>query len=124
MNHQRIGVRRPADGELVGFVVATDQTIVATTTFGVELARFAGREQAERFLCERGLAILAERWWLWSPDSRSWRPAILIEAGVDWVRVGCGRDPTTREQFVLRGGDVHLLRHGRQPGDEPLVKRA
>lgn len=112
-------VHRASDGELMGFVAHGGDEWVATTVFGADLRSCANREQVARYLLEHGLAVMAQRWWLWSPASGRWRPATLVEAGVGWVHVRLGLDPKSQDVVMLRGDDVRLLRRGPAQPEPP-----
>jgi hypothetical protein len=107
----REAVRRPSDNELVGFVALDDDgQWRAATTFDVVLRSFDNRRAAVEFLQSHGLAVLAQRWSMWSTDEQRWRAVTLVEAGVGWVRVRAGLDPRSGDVRTLRGEDLTLLR--------------
>jgi hypothetical protein len=108
-------VRRPTDGEFVGYIQRTDDgRWQASTVFGAALETFDHRDEAVRFLVESGLAVLTERWWWWSAPEARWRRAFLVEAGPGWVLVRCGRDPKSHETRMLRHDEVESLRRSPQ----------
>jgi hypothetical protein len=57
-------VNRPEDDELVGYLVATGDGSTPVTLFGHPLSGPTEAEEAEALLLGRGLAVLAEPWWL------------------------------------------------------------
>jgi hypothetical protein len=57
-------VRRAEDDELVGYLVPAAGGSVPVTLFGHPLGGPAAEEEAEALLVQRGLAVLAEPWWL------------------------------------------------------------
>jgi hypothetical protein len=74
-------------GELVGLLVATegDQWVPATV-FGAALGPATDEDLAESLVRERGLASLAERWWVRVGDNE-WREAWLLEVKPDRLRL-------------------------------------
>lgn len=103
-----IPVYRPADGELVGRLSAERRdgadAWVARTLFGTELRVFGNRGTATAFLHDRGLAVLAERWW-WSSPADGWVPVDLVEARPEAVTVRAWMDPAA-PRVTLRGADL------------------
>ena len=61
-----VEVRRPADGELCGFVVEDERDGAwrSLAVFGGVIGRHRSRATAERDVLDRGLASLAMRWLL------------------------------------------------------------
>ena len=110
-------VHRPTDGELVGFVQADQDSWWALAVLGIRLRCFDSRAVAEAFLAERGLAVLAERWWL--RTSSGWRIAALIEAAPGRALVRLGLDPNSDETVLVRGDALADLVHGVAPPDSP-----
>ena len=110
-------VHRSSDGELVGFVQADHEFWWAVAVPGIRLQRFDSRAPAEAFLTEKGLAVLAERWWL--RTSSGWRIAALIEAAPGRVLVRLGLDPNSDETVLIRGDALADLVHGVAPPDSP-----
>ncbi len=108
-------VHRPSDGELVGFVQADQDCWWAVAVPGIRLQRFDSRGAAEALLIQKGLAVLAERWWLRTPSG--WRIAALIEAAPGRVLVRLGLDPNSDETVMLRGDALLDLVHGVAPPD-------
>lgn len=89
---QRQAVRRDDDGELLGHVREDPDGHVPLTVFGAELGPATTAEAAHEVVTTRGLASLAERWWLREPDGscvRVW----LLEVRPDRVKVA-GSDPS------------------------------
>lgn len=76
-------IRRADDDELLGFVIASAGTFLATTVFGGLLGEHPDADNAEHQLRAIGLSSLAERWWIFS-DGR-WQRCWLIEASPDRV---------------------------------------
>jgi hypothetical protein len=74
----RLEVRREEDGELVGFVAPSGNRWHALTVFGAPLAEHESRARAERDLRERGLSVLAARWWF-EDDAGDLVPTYLAE---------------------------------------------
>ncbi|MBP2416386.1 hypothetical protein ACFFOM_06590 [Microlunatus capsulatus] len=57
-------VHRPEDSELVGYLVPGDAGSTPVTLFGHPLGGPADDDEAEELLRRRGLAVLADPWWL------------------------------------------------------------
>ena len=76
-----------APGARVGLLVATegDQWVPATV-FGAALGPATDEDLAESLVRERGLASLAERWWVRVGDNE-WREAWLLEVKPDRLRL-------------------------------------
>ena len=103
-------MRRGGDHELVGFVQAGHEGWWALAVPGIRLRRFDSRSDAEAFLQEKGLAVLAERWWLRTPSG--WRMAALIEAAPGRALVRLGLDPHSPETVLVQGERLADLVHG------------
>src|SRR5919107_1031435 len=95
-------VRRPDDGEVVGYLAADgDHDVVPTTLVGSPLGEPGPADDARAVLLARGLRALDRRWWcrLPSPLPRGlldaarpgagweWRPVVVVEAAPDGARV-------------------------------------
>ncbi|MEZ5117769.1 MAG: hypothetical protein R2737_16030 [Candidatus Nanopelagicales bacterium] len=94
-------VRRPDDGELLGFVARDAEGWSARTVFHGELARGASREEAYDVVRARGLASLAERWHWYSRRTGRWEVVVLQEAVPGRVTAAVGyyslpQSPTVR----------------------------
>lgn len=73
-------VRRPDDGELLGYVrpsVGGDWQ--ALTVFGAVIGTAATRQAARTVLVDDGLASLAKRWFHRSAADGAWRVVVLTE---------------------------------------------
>jgi hypothetical protein len=106
-------MHRDNDGELVGYLGrehrAGAPVWIARALFGGELRAFGGREPAARFLCERGLPLLAEKWWYRADDRSDARLTFLVEARLGAVTVRFGHDPDPANVAVLRGAALARL---------------
>jgi hypothetical protein len=80
------------DGELLGRVVPQSHGWQPTTTFGAALGEVTGHDEAVEIVRTKGLASLAEPWWVRPDDSDEWREAQLLEVAPDRLRVRW-RDP-------------------------------
>jgi hypothetical protein len=95
-------VRRPDDGEVVGYLAADGGAdVVPTTLVGTALGEAGPAADARAALLARGLAALDRRWWCRLPsplprgllDAASpaagweWRPVVVVEATPDGARV-------------------------------------
>lgn len=94
-------VRRPADGELVGYLVpdGAEDVVVPTTLLGTPLGAAARVDEARGLLVAEGLRAVDVRWWCRLPGTLargllsgarpeadwSWRPVVVVEASP----VGC-----------------------------------
>ena len=83
-------VRRPADGELCGFVESRDGSWFALVVFGAELGRHPTREDAIAQVRSEGLASLAERWTLRRSDSDADEVVCIQEANERTVTLALG----------------------------------
>lgn len=70
-------LHRDEDGELLGYLVTEDADTVPLTLFGFPLAPPSDLDGAEAVLRGRGLAVLADPWWLAEPDGTGFRVQIL-----------------------------------------------
>ena len=78
-------IRRDADDELLGFVHRCADGWAALTVFGGRLAVVASEEEAVAVVRTRGLASLAERWYLDEDGApQEW---LLQEAAPGYVRM-------------------------------------
>jgi hypothetical protein len=77
--------RRPSDGELVGYTVQTADGTTPLSLLGLPLASLCDPAAARQVLRERGLACLAEPWWLGDGDDKI--EVRIIEAYPDRVQV-------------------------------------
>jgi hypothetical protein len=106
-------IHRGSDGELVGYVSREDRdgesAWIARALFGGELRAFGKREPAIRFLRERGLPLLAEKWWYHSDDRSDPRLTFLVEARLGAVTVRFGYDPDPANVAVLHGAALERL---------------
>jgi hypothetical protein len=68
---------RSDDDELLGYLVADERGTTPLTVFGFPLAAPSGRAEAEEVLQRRGLAVLADPWWLQEEDGSGFRVQIL-----------------------------------------------
>jgi len=95
-------VRRPADDELVGYLVANGAAdVVPTTLVGTALGEPQPESSARALLIGQGLRALDGRWWCRLPtplppglldaacagDGWDWRPVIVVEAAPDGARI-------------------------------------
>ena len=80
-------IRRDEDGELCGFVDRADDGWMSLSVFGGTLAVLADRTTATAHVLERGLASLAEHWWLRDRPDGEWRAVCILEASPTSVRV-------------------------------------
>lgn len=63
-----IPVRRPSDDELVGYLVLDEHGATPLALVGYPLSGPLERADAEALVLQRGLAVLAEPWWLDGAD--------------------------------------------------------
>lgn len=89
-------VRRPSDGELLGYVRASEDGWSAEAVFGGCLARTANRADALEVVEADGLASLARRWWYRPTPDADWEVALVQEA---WP----GRARLVRGRYALPG---------------------
>jgi hypothetical protein len=68
---------RRDDDELLGYLVAGEHGTTPLTVFGFPLAAPSARPDAEEVLRRRGLAVLADSWWLQEEDGSGFRVQIL-----------------------------------------------
>ncbi|UDY35101.1 hypothetical protein [Dermatobacter hominis] len=107
-------VRRPADGELCGFVDDRDGRWRALAIFGGVLGSHASRGAAEADVLERGLSSLALRWQLVDRSASSDEVVCIQEARPGRVTVALapysmpGVPTRTLTNDELVGGDVEL----------------
>jgi len=96
-------VRRPEDGELVGYLVpdGADGVVVPTTLLGTPLGAAASAEAARRQLVADGLRVLDGRWWCrlpevlargvlsaaQPPEGWPWRAVVVVEVSPAGCRV-------------------------------------
>jgi hypothetical protein len=95
-------VRRPDDGELVGYLVpGADGLVVPATLTGASAGALDRPAGAAALLVATGLAGLARRWWCRLPDPLppgvldagvpapdwAWRPVVLVEVSPTRCRV-------------------------------------
>jgi len=74
-------------GELVGLLLpAAGDRWVPATVFGAALGPATDEHLAESLVRERGLASLAERWWV-RVGAADWREAWLLEVKPDRIRL-------------------------------------
>ena len=72
-----IPVRRPGDDELVGYLTVDGRGATPLTLFGYALSGPVARADAGELLCRRGLAVLADPWWLQETDGPGFRVQIM-----------------------------------------------
>jgi hypothetical protein len=70
-------IHRRDDDELLGYLVADESGTTPLTVFGYPLAPPSERADAEEVLQRRGLAVLADPWWLEVEDGPGFRVQIL-----------------------------------------------
>lgn len=105
---------REDDGELVGFLVPTDEGYVPVTLFGYVLGEASDHHDAVYVLESHGLSYLAERWWL--RRGEGWVAVQIVEASPERVVVSSvdfGDDAEYGERFALDapvGDDVLTMR--------------
>jgi hypothetical protein len=94
-------VRRPDDGETVGYLVPDGDLVVPVTLVGTPLGAPRAATDAAALLLARGLATLDGRWWCRLPDPLprgvldaggpepgwGWRPVVLVEVSPTGCRV-------------------------------------
>lgn len=80
-----IPVRRSSDDELVGYLTLDERGATPLTLVGSPLSGPLERAEAEQLLSRRGLAVLAEPWWL-ETDAGGFRVQIM-SAYPDFVTV-------------------------------------
>jgi hypothetical protein len=96
-------VHRPADGELVGYLVpdGPPRLVLPVTLLGCALGPAHDRATATTLLAARGLAALDRRWWCRLPSPLpggvlaaghplpewTWRPVVLVEVSPAACRV-------------------------------------
>ncbi|WP_214415545.1 amidohydrolase family protein [Sphaerisporangium fuscum] len=102
------------DGEVLGRVVPTAGGWQAETTFGAPLGEVGTREEALETVHTRGLACLAEPWWVLPLDEAGWREARLLEVEPERIRLRW-TDPLTTQPpsgqwFALTDIDLSLHR--------------
>lgn len=78
---------RREDGEVLGRLVPTAEGWQATTVFGAPIGVADDREAARDLLHARGLAVLAEAWWVRTLEAAAWREATLLEVRPDRIRL-------------------------------------
>jgi hypothetical protein len=102
-------VRRPDDGERVGYLVPEGDLVVPVSLVGTPLGAAGSEVDATALLLARGLGALDRRWWCRLPDPLprglldasapgadwSWQPVVLVE--VSPTRA------TVRPEFVAPG---------------------
>jgi hypothetical protein len=95
--------RRASDHELVGYLVSDEQGSTPLTVFGYPLAGPSARADAVRILETRGLAALAEPWWLRTSDGDEVKVLLLAAYpdAVTAVRADYGFYDHTSERFHL-----------------------
>ncbi|MEU2349255.1 hypothetical protein [Modestobacter sp. NPDC049651] len=105
-------VRRPADGERVGWLVPAGRLVVPATLVGTPLGPAQDRAAAAQLLVEQGLRALDRRWWCRLPDRLpggvlsaadppadwDWRSVVLVEVSP----AGCTVRPEFAEPAELR----------------------
>ncbi len=69
--------RRDEDGELVGYLVTTDDLVTPMSLLGTALDTSADRFTAEQVLAATGLSYLADQWILRQPDGTEQRVVIV-----------------------------------------------
>ena len=94
-------VRRPDDGEVVGYLVGDGADVVPTTLVGTALGGRQPADAARALLVQHGLTALDRRWWCRLPtplprgvlDATSpgagweWRPVVVVEVAPDGTRI-------------------------------------
>jgi hypothetical protein len=94
-------VRRPQDGEVVGYLVPTGSDVVPTTLAGTPLGGRQPAPAARALLVARGLRAMDGRWWCRLPEPLpcgvldgsspapgwDWCPVVVVEAAPDGVVV-------------------------------------
>jgi hypothetical protein len=98
---ERDVVRRPDDGETVGYLVPDGDLVVPLTLVGTPLGAPGTEADATALLVARGLRALDRRWWCRLPDPLprgvlaagepepgwGWRPVVLAEVSPTACRV-------------------------------------
>ena len=82
-----IEIRRPDDGELCGYVQASEATWQSVTVFGATMSDHTSQAEAEAHVLDHGLAVLAEHWWYRPQADDEWQVACIIEARPGEVRL-------------------------------------
>lgn len=82
---QLIPYHRASDGEVAGYLRPVDDELVEPVTLlGHTLAAPSPRPEAEALLEQRGLAALAEIWWVRAPAVLTREPLDLRRPAEDW----------------------------------------
>jgi hypothetical protein len=85
-----VGLRRPSDGELCGYVEQRDGRWHALTVFGAVLGSHDQRASAAEQVLEEGLSSLAERWTLRHRETGDEEVVCIQEVKGDAVTVARG----------------------------------
>jgi hypothetical protein len=94
-------VRRPDDGETVGYLAPDGDLVVPVTLVGTPLGTARSEADATALVVTGGLAALDGRWWCRLPDTLrrgvldagepdrgwGWRPVVLVEVSPTGCRV-------------------------------------
>lgn len=83
-------IRRPSDGELCGYVRATDAGWESLVVFGAVLDTHDAESTATTHVLQHGLASLAERWEYRPDPSAEWQTVCIQEANPTSVRIALG----------------------------------
>jgi len=110
-----LGYRRIDDGELLGYLVPTDDGIVTpVTVFGYPLDPAGARGHAERRLDEVGLDYLADRWTLKVSEHAEAISVEIVEANPETLtvkNVDYGDSLNYGHRFTLKIPVTSGLRH-------------
>jgi hypothetical protein len=125
-------VRRPDDGELLGYVRrrSDGDAWQALTVFGAQLGAAATRQGARTIVVTYGLASLAKRWFHRSAADGAWRVVVLTETwpgrarGVVGLYAIPGAPPFEISADDLGAGDEMTLEPpaDAEVSDEPLPR--
>lgn len=83
-------VRRPADGELEGFIRQSGAQYEALTVFHGLIGARVTVDEARELVHQRGLSALAERWFWRSRETATWSVVVPQEVRPGAARVAVG----------------------------------
>jgi hypothetical protein len=104
---EQVEVRRPTDGELLGYVGSGGAGWAALAVFGGTIGLRADADQARALVESEGLAVLARRWYHRSRITEEWRVVVITEAWPGHARgvVGLYSLPGA-ERFSITADDL------------------
>ena len=105
-------VHRPADDELVGYLMATADAVQPVSRVGHPMGEATDEAAARRLLHERGLAELNRRFWTDWPGE-GWTNVVIIEASPAEVtfRREWAEPAQLRETITVPNPVGDVLRH-------------